>query len=76
MHRSWTQTKRDGSIVELFEGYFDVSLSYGQMKYNGHACTSVDNVFGFWAVRARKDEDGKEMGIELGSEDGGCCIGF
>ncbi|PBK88045.1 hypothetical protein ARMGADRAFT_1085021 [Armillaria gallica] len=75
MHRSWTQTKRDGSIVELFEGYLDVSLSYGQMKYDGHAC-SVDSVFGFWAVRARKDEDGKEIGIELGSEDGGCCIGF
>ncbi|SJL15042.1 uncharacterized protein ARMOST_18524 [Armillaria ostoyae] len=75
MHRSWTQTKRDGSIVELFEGYFDVSLSYGQMKYDGHAC-SVDSVFGFWAVRARKDEDGKEIGIELDSEDGGCCIGF
>ncbi|KAK0231767.1 hypothetical protein EDD85DRAFT_971440 [Armillaria nabsnona] len=75
MHRSWTQTKRDGSIVELFEGYFDVSLSYGQIKYDDHAC-SVDNVFGFWAVRARKDEDGKEIGIELGSEDDGCCIGF
>ncbi|KAK0190105.1 hypothetical protein F5146DRAFT_1054022 [Armillaria mellea] len=75
MHRSWTQTKRDGSIVELFEGYFDVSLSYGQMKYDGHACT-VDSVFGFWAVRARKDEDEKEIGVELSNEESGCCIGF
>ncbi|PBK85264.1 hypothetical protein ARMGADRAFT_1036550 [Armillaria gallica] len=53
----------------------NVSLSYGKLKYHGHAC-SVDSVFGFSAVRARKDEDGKEIGIELGSEYGGCCIGF
>ncbi|KAK0213858.1 hypothetical protein IW262DRAFT_1518160 [Armillaria fumosa] len=75
MHRSWIQTKCDGSIVELFEGYFDVSLSYGKLEYDGHAC-SIDSVFGFWAVQARKDEGGKEIGIESGSEDDGCCIGF
>ncbi|KAK0465849.1 hypothetical protein IW261DRAFT_1574692 [Armillaria novae-zelandiae] len=75
MHQSWTQSKRDGSIVELFQGCFDVSLSYGELEYNGHACR-VGSVFGFWAVRTRKDEDRDEIGIELGSEDGGRCIGF
>ncbi|KAK0474527.1 hypothetical protein IW261DRAFT_1422828 [Armillaria novae-zelandiae] len=76
MHRSWTQSKCDGSIVELFQGCFDVSLSYGESEYNNHAC-HISSVFGFWAVRVRKDEDGDEIGIELGSiEDGGHCIGF
>ncbi|KAK0477409.1 hypothetical protein IW261DRAFT_1421111 [Armillaria novae-zelandiae] len=55
MHRSWMQSKHDGLIVKLFQGCFDVSLSY---------------------VCMRKDEDGDEIGIELGSEDGGCCIRF
>ncbi|KAK0472887.1 hypothetical protein IW261DRAFT_1570496 [Armillaria novae-zelandiae] len=70
MHRSWMQSKRDGSIVELFQGCFDVSLSYGELEYNSHAC-HVSSVFGFWAVHTRKDEDRDEIGIELGSEDGG-----
>ncbi|KAK0449050.1 uncharacterized protein EV420DRAFT_1767108 [Desarmillaria tabescens] len=74
MHRCWMQTKGDGSIVELFEGYFDVSLSYGKTKFDGHAC-SADSVFGFWAVRARKDENGEEIGVELGDDEGGC-FGF
>ncbi|KAK0209810.1 hypothetical protein IW262DRAFT_1486295 [Armillaria fumosa] len=72
MHWSWMQTKRGGSIVELFEGYFDVSLSYGKLEYDGHAC-SIDSVFGFWVVCVRKDEDGKEIGIGSGSEDGDYC---
>ncbi len=32
------------------------------MKYDGHAC-SVDSVFGFWAMRARKDEDGRRWAL-------------
>lgn len=63
--RAWTKPNADadGGFVELFEGFvsFDVSYS-GIYRRKGHG--NGDNIeFAFWGVRARKDKDGKEIGL-------------
>jgi len=63
--RVWTKPNPDvdGEFAELFEGFvsFDVSYS-GLYRRKGHG--NGDSVeFAFWGVRARKDKDGKEIGL-------------
>jgi hypothetical protein len=64
MTRAWVKDDSEGEAVELFEGYleFDVKFS-GMYKRKGHG-SGTDCKFAFWAVRAKKDKEGKEIGLE------------
>ncbi|KAK0475145.1 hypothetical protein IW261DRAFT_1422468 [Armillaria novae-zelandiae] len=67
MKRVWTKANPDGSLIELFEGFFSLMISYSSLyKRKGHG-SGDDTEFAFWAVRARKDANGKEIGLNLGS---------
>jgi len=63
--RVWTKPNPDvdGEFVELFEGFMSFKVSYGALyRRNGHG--NGNNIkFAFWGVRARKDNDGKEIGL-------------
>lgn len=49
---------------ELFEGVFTLKVKYsGMLKRKGFG-SGEDYKFGFWAVRARIDETGKEVGLK------------
>ncbi|KAF7362895.1 hypothetical protein MVEN_00639900 [Mycena venus] len=62
MQRVWTG-ERDGKAVELWEGYLSFDVVHGGMyRRKGHG--SGEKIgFPFWAVRARKGEDGNEIGL-------------
>ncbi|KAK0506675.1 hypothetical protein EDD18DRAFT_1097922 [Armillaria luteobubalina] len=67
MKRVWTKANPDGTLTELFEGFFSLMISYSNLyKRKGHG-SGDDTEFAFWAVRARRDVDGKEIGLNLGS---------
>jgi hypothetical protein len=63
--RVWTKPNPDvdGEFVELFEGFVSFNVSYsGLYRRKGHGPGS-DIEFAFWGVRARKDDNGKEIGL-------------
>ncbi|KAJ7725252.1 hypothetical protein B0H14DRAFT_3899885 [Mycena olivaceomarginata] len=64
MHRVWIG-ERGGKAVELWEGYlsFDVVHS-GLYKRKGHGSGRKLGI-AFWGVRGRRDENGKEIGLDL-----------
>ncbi|KAJ7813148.1 hypothetical protein B0H14DRAFT_3150067 [Mycena olivaceomarginata] len=64
MHRVWTG-ERGGKAVELWEGYlsFDVVHS-GLYRRKGHGSGRKLGI-AFWGVRGRRDESGKEIGLDL-----------
>ncbi|KAK0446526.1 uncharacterized protein EV420DRAFT_1483962 [Desarmillaria tabescens] len=67
MKRVWTKANPDGSLIELFEGFFSLMISYSSLyRRKGHG-NGDDTEFAFWAVRARKDANGKEIGLSLGT---------
>lgn len=49
---------------ELFEGVFTFKVKYSAMLKRKGFGGGEDYKFGFWAVRARTDEDGKEVGLK------------
>ncbi|KAJ7270629.1 hypothetical protein B0H12DRAFT_1008888, partial [Mycena haematopus] len=66
MQRAWGG-ERAGNAVELWEGYLSFDVVYSGMyrrKGNGNG-ESIG--FPFWGVRARKDADGKEIGLNDGT---------
>lgn len=61
---AWNVTAEDGATKEIFEGYFDLKLSYSSLyRRKGHGSGLPDIKVAFWAVRARRDKDGNEIGI-------------
>jgi len=63
LKRVWTKAVSGGDFVELFEGYFSFKVSHsGLYRRKGHG-TGENHQWMFWAVRARKGNDGKEMGL-------------
>lgn len=63
MKRLWVKEGDAGSRVELFEGFMSFKVSYsGMYRRKGHG-SGFDIPFAFWAVRARKGADGKEIGV-------------
>ncbi|VDC00291.1 unnamed protein product [Peniophora sp. CBMAI 1063] len=61
MHRVWC----DGD-KELFEGYVDVTVTHGAtLRRKGHGPSSGIST-PIWAIRARRDEEGEEIGIDEG----------
>ncbi|TFK45933.1 hypothetical protein OE88DRAFT_1639145, partial [Heliocybe sulcata] len=50
---------------ELFEGFFSLSVSYHDEYKGGDLDRPQKQKFGlpFWAIRAAKDVDGKEIGL-------------
>lgn len=63
MQRAWVEERKEHA-AEIWEGYlsFDVRFS-GMYKRKGHGSGQKIG-FPFWAVRARKGPDGKEIGLE------------
>lgn len=62
MYRCWHKADDDGAVMELYKGVFCVEMSLYKRKRKGKAnyCELT-----FWAIRARKDESGKDVGLEL-----------
>ncbi|KAJ7705595.1 hypothetical protein B0H17DRAFT_1126392 [Mycena rosella] len=59
-----TVKDEDGADVQIFEGYFSFNVAHsGLYKRKGHGSGSKSS-FAFWAVRARRDEAGVEIGLE------------
>ncbi|KAF8555420.1 hypothetical protein OG21DRAFT_1410892, partial [Imleria badia] len=54
--------EQDGTVKELVECFFSFSVCYDSMyRKAGHGNRAKYN-FAFWAVRATKDNTGKEIG--------------
>ncbi|KAJ6598237.1 hypothetical protein DFH09DRAFT_1022544 [Mycena vulgaris] len=63
MKHACTVKGPDGAEVEIFEGYFSFDVAHsGLYKRKGHGGGRKSN-FAFWAVRARRDTDGVEIGL-------------
>lgn len=62
LKRVWTKSVSPNDFTELFAGYFTFNLSYGAMYKP--LWTRQKYKWGFWAVRARTGDDGKEVGLE------------
>lgn len=66
MHKVWE--KVDGDVVkELFEGYWDLKVKNGPLLKRKGWGGSLDFSTPFWAVRARRDKEGNEIGIDAGT---------
>ncbi|KAK7032677.1 hypothetical protein R3P38DRAFT_2699993 [Favolaschia claudopus] len=63
MQRAWVG-ERDGKDVEMWEGFLSFNVSHsGMYRRKGHGGGQKSG-FPFWAVRARKDDNGDEIGLE------------
>jgi hypothetical protein len=63
MQRAWSG-ERAGKPVELWEGYLSFDVVYsGMYSRKGHG-NGEKIGFPFWGVRARKNLDGKEIGLD------------
>ncbi|KAJ7182818.1 hypothetical protein C8R43DRAFT_968151 [Mycena crocata] len=63
MKHAWTGDDGDGGEVDIFEGYLSFKVVYsGLYRRKGHGGGS-NHPFAFWAVRARRDENGVEIGL-------------
>lgn len=60
--RVWAQQGANGELQELFEGYFTLQVNF-VLKYAKKVGFQEYQGFSFWAVRAKKDENGKEIGL-------------
>ncbi|VDC00289.1 unnamed protein product [Peniophora sp. CBMAI 1063] len=61
MHRVWCEGDK-----ELFEGYMRVTVTHGAtLRRKGHPA-SANLASPIWAVRARRNEKGEEIGIDEG----------
>lgn len=63
MRRVW-QGEHVGNAVELFEGYWDFHTVWSGLLSRKGFGRGEDYSSAFWGVRARKDADGNEIGIE------------
>ena len=62
LKRVWTKATSSGNFVELFAGHFTFNVTYGAMYKKAGYGTRQKHKWGFWAVRARTGDDGKEVG--------------
>ncbi|KAJ7489185.1 hypothetical protein FB451DRAFT_684403 [Mycena latifolia] len=63
MKYACTVQAADGTDVQIFEGFFSFNVSHsGMYKRKGHGSGPKSN-FAFWAVRARRDTAGVEIGL-------------
>lgn len=60
--RVW-ENEQDGSVKELFEGFFSFSVCYDSMYRKAGHGNGAKYKFAFWGVRAMKDNTGKEIGL-------------
>ncbi|KAI0047097.1 hypothetical protein FA95DRAFT_1595907 [Auriscalpium vulgare] len=56
-----------GDGKEIFRGRVEMKLTYGALLSRKGFGGGVTRSFTFWAVRARKDDGGKEIGIDAGN---------
>lgn len=68
MHRVW-EGEHEGCGVELFEGIWDFHASHGPMLRRKGFGGSTDYDSAFWGIRALKDKEGKEIGIDEDEEE-------
>ncbi|KIK91043.1 hypothetical protein PAXRUDRAFT_651019 [Paxillus rubicundulus Ve08.2h10] len=64
IRRVWA-TEDHGSTKELFEGFFSFGVCYDSMYRKAGHGNGAAYKFAFWAVRAMKDNTGKEIGLGL-----------
>lgn len=62
--RVWAQRGANGELQELFEGYFNLQVGF-VMKYAKKVGFEELQGFSFWAVRAKKEGNGKEIGLSI-----------
>lgn len=60
--RVWA-AEQDGSVKELFEGFFSFSVCYDSMYRKAGHGNGAKYKFAFWGVRAMKDNMGREIGL-------------
>ncbi|OBZ75660.1 hypothetical protein A0H81_04472 [Grifola frondosa] len=59
----WQKHTSSGEVQELYEGYISFNVKYSSL-YSRKGFGSGDKfACSFWAVHARKDKDGKEIGL-------------
>ncbi|KAI0313281.1 hypothetical protein OF83DRAFT_1294438 [Amylostereum chailletii] len=71
MRRLWAR-ESNGELKEVFEGYFNFGIELSQMsrhrfymgKGKDHNGPDLSYTFAFWAIRARKGADGKEISVD------------
>lgn len=63
MKRVWAKKTPDGTLQELFEGFFSFNISFDTLyKKAGHG-NGAKYRYAFWGIRASKGSDGKEIGL-------------
>ena len=60
--RVWAK-EENGSVKELFEGFFSFSVCYDSMYRKAGHGNGAGSRFAFWGVRAMKDNTGTEIGL-------------
>ncbi|KII90438.1 hypothetical protein PLICRDRAFT_173853 [Plicaturopsis crispa FD-325 SS-3] len=63
VRRVWTGTSPDGDAAELFEGHLSFNIRYTSMYKRAGEGSGQNGKWAFWAVRARKDAAGEEIGL-------------
>ncbi|KAE9394777.1 hypothetical protein BT96DRAFT_923291 [Gymnopus androsaceus JB14] len=71
MSRVWTKADK-----ELFEGVVTLRVNFSSMyQRKGHGNGGLYR-FAFWAVRARKGDDGNEIGLDCGTGSTGLWVEY
>jgi hypothetical protein len=67
--RLWTKAGPNGELLEVFEAYLNLEVVFEwDFRFRGHG-RSENNELAFWAVRAKKDHNGQEIGLSSQPEE-------
>ncbi|KAG9039884.1 hypothetical protein FRB95_004356 [Tulasnella sp. JGI-2019a] len=61
--RVWAKMGKDETLQELFEGFFSFDVEFSRVYARKGFEASANHDIAFWAIRARKDAKGKEIGL-------------
>jgi hypothetical protein len=67
--RLWTKEGENGEILELFEAYLHIEAMFEYKVALKRRMRSDAREIAFWAIRARKDKNGREIGLSPEPED-------
>jgi hypothetical protein len=63
LRRAWDSVNEEGEIRELFEGYMTLKVGYSHLFLRKGFGKGDTYALGFWAVRARRNKSGDEIGV-------------
>ncbi|KAG8857616.1 hypothetical protein FRB96_005634 [Tulasnella sp. 330] len=61
--RVWVKEVKDGTIQELFQGFFTSKVAFSSIYAREGFESSAKHAISFWAIRAQKDAKDNEIGL-------------